>query len=100
MGARWKSSADGDENMSEESNYQKIFFEGNEYILVNNAITTKFAFEKGIQSFAHIFPDGMIRQFGIVIGAKEDIVFTEEYIEVDPDFDEFFNGIFGGSWNL
>lgn len=79
--------------------YPKIIFEGNEYILVDgSAIGTKESFENGTISYAHLCPSGEIKRFHKVIGTKDDIIFTGEFIEATPDFGDFMEGILGDTW--
>lgn len=82
------------------SYYQKIVFEGKDFILVDGAITTKERFENGTVSFGHLYVDGTIKRFNKVIGTKDDITFTNQYIEASSsfDFNRFLDGIFGESW--
>ena len=84
--------------MTELSYYQKIIFKGNEYILVAGGITTKEDFENGRISYAHLYPDGIIKRHTEIIGTKDDIIFTDEFIEATPNLDGFFEGLFGDSW--
>lgn len=79
--------------------HPEIIFENKEYILVDHeAITTKEAYENGTISYAHLKPSGKILRFLKVIGTKDDITFTGEFVEASPDFDKFMDGLFGGSW--
>lgn len=81
----------------------KVKFKGNIYYLIGDltdaAIATKEAYENGKASFAHLFPNGNIMQFGRVIGNRNDLeVIGEEELEmkgnalsnlfVDPSWDE------------
>jgi hypothetical protein len=57
----------------------KIRFEGQEYLLIGDktdgAIATREQFENFDLSYAHLFSDGKIRRFNVVIGTLEDIEF-------------------------
>ena len=62
----------------------KIKWKGEDYILIggeDGAIATPKEYENFELSTAHLFPDGFIRQFGKVVGKKEDIIFTGEFYE-------------------
>lgn len=79
--------------------HPKIMFENKEYILVDHgAITTKEAFENGTISYAHLMPSGKILRFHKVIGTKDDITYTGEFVEATPDLGKFIGGLLGGSW--
>jgi len=39
-----------------------------ELILINGALCTEAMFENFDESFAHIFRDGLIRRYGVVVG--------------------------------
>ncbi len=57
--------------------FPKIKFKGKEYILTNNegpsAITTIEAFRGGTVSYAHLYEDGYVIRYGMVIGTEKDI---------------------------
>ena len=56
----------------------RIEFQGTEYLLIDGgAIAPEEDFINGLPSFAHLHPDGKIRQQGFVIGFIEDIKTTE-----------------------
>ena len=50
-----------------------IRFQGEKYLLVENAITTKEAFINGEMGYAYLCEDGLIRRFHSVIGSESDI---------------------------
>lgn len=56
---------------------QRLRFKGEEYILIGTkscgAIATVERYETGKCSFAHLFEDGCVRQFGKQIGTEDDI---------------------------
>lgn len=55
----------------------RIRFQGREYILIGEAadaaITTPELFQAGECSYAHCYPDGLVRRFGEVIGRVDEI---------------------------
>lgn len=65
MAALLEPSADG---------FPRVRFQGAEYIMVGEAITTPELYEAGECSFAHLCGDGLIRRFREVIGRKEDLI--------------------------
>lgn len=69
---------------------KRIRFQGADYLLIGEtvgAIATQHQYENGLCSYAHLFPDGLIRRFDEVIGTKADIEFLDGEPEVDvkPD---------------
>lgn len=65
---------------------KRIKFQGNEYILTGNregAITTPEAYASWETSYAHLFPNGVIKRFHQVIGSIEDIEFIDDVPEVE-----------------
>ena len=61
---------------------EKILFRGKEYLFIpksgditktNGAIATPEQYENFQAPFAHLFPDGLVRQLGQVIGKREEI---------------------------
>lgn len=56
---------------------KRIKFKCNIYLLIVDAITTRYAFENFLPSYAHLFPDGRILRHGKQIGTKEDIEIIE-----------------------
>ncbi len=50
-----------------------IHFQGEKYLLVENAITTEEAFINGEMGYAHIGEDNLVRRFGGVIGSRDEI---------------------------
>ena len=81
--------------------FRKIKFNDNDYILLgenHGSITTEERFKTGTVSFAHLFCDGNIRQYGKIIGTKKDIEFLEEIEDIKQNDDAFYNLLFGNSW--
>ncbi len=76
---------------------QKIEFQGKEYILVGEAITTSDDYKRGLCSFARLCPSGNISRFGELIGTKTDIIFGD-MIEIEIDTKKAFAGLSGATW--
>lgn len=76
----------------------KIIFEGNEYIIVDGAIATREAYMNGTVSYAHLMNNGRIMRFHKQIGTKEDITYTGEFVEANPDRRTFFKGLDDPGW--
>jgi len=77
---------------------QKIKFQGEEWLLVDNSITTEDRFKHGIVSHAHICKDGIIRRYNQEIGAKDDIEIIEEIEDVEIASDGIENLLLHRSW--
>ena len=78
---------------------QRIKFQGQEYILTDGgAITTKEAYENGVESFAHLNVDSCIWRHGSVIGARADIEFLGEIPNVGITPEGIFNVLTGHGW--
>lgn len=65
-----------------ESKEIPILWRNEEYLLIGNmdkggAITTKELYANFQKSIAHLYPDGEIRRFGVLVGHKEDITVIE-----------------------
>lgn len=52
---------------------KRIRFQNQEYLLVENAITTEEAFRNGEMGYAHIGDDDLVRRFGGIIGSRDEI---------------------------
>lgn len=62
----------------QEVDQHRVRFKGQEYLLIGDpfggfALATRDQFENFEPSFAHVFDDGKIRQFGVVIGDKSEL---------------------------
>ena len=57
---------------------RKIKFEGKEMLLIGGAIATQEQFENFEPSYAHLFPDGVIRRYGEEIGLESDIEYLDK----------------------
>jgi hypothetical protein len=59
-----------------------IKFQGRAYLLIGSktdgAIATRHQYANFKDSYAHLFPDGIVRRYGKEIGRAEDIVFTRK----------------------
>ena len=49
-------------------------------ILVENAITTLGRFGRFDDSLCHLYPDGVIRRYGRIIGSRDDLVFLDSQV--------------------
>lgn len=81
---------------------RNIKFKGQEFILVgerDGAIATKYQYQHGLCSYAHLYPNGEINRYGQVIGTIKDIEFGEE-VEVEMVDDAWDNMPFHKSWGL
>ena len=62
--------------------FPRVKFQGEEFILVGDendcAITTKYLYENCLTSYAHLFPDGNIKRFDVIIGTKEDLLYLNK----------------------
>ena len=63
--------------------YWKIKFKNRVYYICSGnkkegAIATKYQYEHGLQSFAHLYISGEINRFGRVIGNRKDIVYLKK----------------------
>jgi hypothetical protein len=79
-----------------------IKFQNEEYVFTGESLEEGGSiarledFENGRCSFAHLFPDGNISRFGMLIGTREDI---EIIGNCDPNITEHaFEGFLGSSW--
>lgn len=57
---------------------QRIKFKGKDYVFVAGAIATEEQYKNCMESYAHLFDDGIILRHGKEIGTKEDIEFLDE----------------------
>ena len=57
---------------------QQIEFKGKKYLLINGAIATKKQYENGLPSYAHLYEDGNISQYGKIIGTEKDIKYLKK----------------------
>ncbi len=70
---------------------KRITFKGKKFLLVNapennnapleGAIATPFQYENFETSFAHMYPDGRVVQFGQQIGTRDDVVVVGDYVD-------------------
>ena len=85
---------------------RKIKLHGVDFILLGEnegPITTKENYATGTCSFAHLYEDGNISRFGIIIGTVADIEFGPEipYDDIAPtDIAAALAGLAGDSWKL
>jgi hypothetical protein len=83
------------------SKFWKIKFKGRVYFICSGnkqegAIATKFQYEHGLQSYAHLYESGEINRFGREIGDRKDITYLGKE-ELKPKGDSFPNLI---SWGI
>jgi hypothetical protein len=60
------------------SRVRRCRFKGKSYLLIGTkkyggAIATRRQYENFEDSYAHLFPDGVVRRYGRVIGGRDDI---------------------------
>lgn len=61
----------------------KILFKGDPFLFIGDtpsdgAIATEEQFENFLPSYAHLFPDGTVKRYNVVIGTRDDIQFLEK----------------------
>ena len=85
----------------------RVTFQGAEYVLTNGdlidgPLATTEQFQAGLPSFAHLFPDGNVRQYNVIIGTVQDIVVLGEIADLETNAD-FFENLLGkhvdGHWS-
>lgn len=71
---------------------KKIKFKGKVYYLIGGdlenggPIATRYQYEHGLLSYAHLLPDGQVKRFNEVIGTREDVkVIGEATLKVKED---------------
>ena len=77
---------------------QRIKFKGEEYLLVDNSITTIERYKSGTVSYARIRDDGIVMRYQEKIGDKEDIEFLEEIEDIEMTPDGIRDMLLGKSW--
>lgn len=69
----------------------RVRFDGAEYVLTGEsledggAIATAEEYVKGLPSFAHLFPDGLVMRYGVQIGTRADVEVLETIPDLKPD---------------
>ena len=79
---------------------KKIKFQGKEWLMVENAITTKEWYEAGIVSYAHLCENGDIKRYGTVVGTKDDIEFIGDVSDIEMGADGIGNLLTGRGWGF
>ena len=77
-----------------------IRFQGEKYLLVENAITTEEAFINGEMGYAAIGEDDLVRRFYSVIGSKDEIEIlgdADVRMSIEGMFNMFFDWPIDGS---
>lgn len=78
---------------------KRILFKGQEYLMVDNAITTPESYANFEVSFAHYYPDrDVIQRYGETIGTFKDITILEDNITDPGAGTESFDGFMGRGW--
>jgi len=68
----------------------RVRFQCDEYLFVNarlddgGPIATAEQYQQGLCSFAHLQPNGDIKQFGKTIGHRDDLIVIEQIADVEP----------------
>ena len=77
---------------------EKIKFQGREYLMVGDAITTEERFKSATMSYAHLFKNGDIKRYGKIIGKKDDIEFTGVKLNIEMSIEGMVNILMGRGW--
>ncbi len=77
---------------------QRIRFQGKEWLLVVDAITTDERYANFLCSYAHIYPSGEIRRYGEVIGHADDIEVLGDVDDIEHGTGTVISGLTDSSW--
>ncbi len=67
-----------------------VKFKGQTFVLIGDALTTKYDFENGVCSYAHVCQNGEIKRFSRVIGKQKELEAVGE-IELTINIPEILN---------